>query len=175
MNVAWWNFLMYISVQHVLPIILQAAPETVSLVLGGGPLTRKELLLLPAKWKGVFLCTICLDMVTGKAVQNGDLMEAYIGSATGQKGLDGRFSCYWSVNNGDRKSDGNTHENLICEEDAKANLRVLAVSDSTIPKPYVMLSELLHTILVQSLVLGYHSTTNSSNHNLRGRTASCSM
>ena len=87
MNVVWWNFLMYISVQQVLPIILQAAPEAVSLVLGG-PLTREELLLLPAKWEGVFLCGIYLDIVTGKAVQNGDLMEAYVGSATGEKGCD---------------------------------------------------------------------------------------
>ncbi|KAK5031427.1 hypothetical protein LTR13_007755 [Exophiala sideris] len=151
MTVAWWHFLINFRVKPVLPILLKGAPELVCLVLGG-PLTREELLLLPQKWKGVGLLGVYVDGVTGKPLQTGDKMERYTGSATGAKGLEQRLADYPAVNKGTRKPDAGAHEALICQKGIEINLRVLAAFESSTPKPYVMLSELVHTILLQSWV-----------------------
>ncbi|KIW14030.1 hypothetical protein PV08_06811 [Exophiala spinifera] len=62
-------------------------------------------------------------------------MEGYVGSATGAKGLMQRIGEYVPVNEGRHKSDGNTHENMICQKDANMNIRVLAVFPSSEPGP----------------------------------------
>ncbi|KAK5545047.1 DNA-binding proteins Bright/BRCAA1/RBP1 and proteins containing BRIGHT domain [Vermiconidia calcicola] len=151
MTVGWWHFLFNMSIKLVLPMLLKAAPETVCLVLGG-PLSRKELLLLPAKWKAVTLFGIYLDVVTGETVENDDAMEGYVGSATGATGLNQRLSRYPAVNNRTCKPDPKSaHERLISLKGSNINLRVLAVFDAaSTSRPYVMLSELCHTILLQT-------------------------
>jgi hypothetical protein len=151
MTLAWWHFLCYMSIKLVLPMLLKAAPETVCLVLGG-PLSREELLWLPAKWKGVTLFGVYHDVVTGQTVGNDDEMEGYVGSGAGAKGLDQRVSNYASVNRGTRKPDSTSaHEKLISQKGSNINLRVLAVFDAaSTSRPYVVLSELCHTILLQT-------------------------
>ncbi|KAK5453356.1 DNA-binding proteins Bright/BRCAA1/RBP1 and proteins containing BRIGHT domain [Exophiala xenobiotica] len=151
MHLGWWHFLCDMSIKPVLPLLLKGAPETVCLVLGG-PLSRTELLLLPAKWEGVTLFGIYLDVVTGETVENDDAMKGYVGSATGATGLNQRLSRYPGVNNRTRKPDPKSaRERLISQKGSEINLRVLAVFDGALtPRPYVMLSELCHTVLLQT-------------------------
>ncbi len=149
-TIAWWRFLRSLSLDKAANQIIEAAPETAQLVLGG-PLNREELLMLPANWEGVALWGVYVDILTGKRIENEAGMEPYTGSATGKEGLQGRMSEYVKMKAGTKKSQGGEHCDLLTKKNVKINLRVVSVfSPHTTAKPYVMLSESMHTILLRT-------------------------
>ncbi len=149
-TIAWWRFLRSLALDKAANQIIEAAPETAQLVLGG-PLTREELLMLPSNWEGVVLWGVYVDILTGKPIENEAGMEPYTGSATGKEGLQGRMSEYVKMKAGTKKNQGGEHCDLLTKKNVKINLRVVSVfGPHTTAKPYVMLSELTHTILLRT-------------------------
>ena len=73
----------------------------------------------------------------------------YCGSETAQLGIDSRLSSYISVNKGSKKVESERNGNWLIRKDVRMNLRCIAVFNSCeTPKPYVLLMELLSTILL---------------------------
>jgi hypothetical protein len=146
-TIAWWLFLRGISPDKATKKIIEARTDTAQLVLGG-PLTREELLMLPANWKGVALWGVYVDILTGEVIENQAGMELYTGSGTGEKGLEGRLSQYASMQAETRKRQDGPHCDLLMEEGVKVNFRVVSMfRPERETKPYLMLSDLAHTIL----------------------------
>ena len=108
---------MKFALDKVFNIVIEAAPGTAQLVLGG-PLNREKLLLLPANWQGVVLWCIYVDILTGK-IENQAGMEPYTGSATSKEGLKGRLSKYIKMKAGTKKTYSGEHYNLLIKEDIK--------------------------------------------------------
>ena len=164
MTLSWWHFFCILSCSKVVERLMTSLTSLAKLVLGG-PLTTEELLLFPAKWQGCGLWAIYFDAMT-KAVDSEDLattnvvdLEAleqeiarYCGSGTAKAGVDPRLSSYTNVHAGTTQGDGTQHSIWLSREDVKPNLRVIAVFNQyTVAKPYVLLMELLMTILLQTL------------------------
>ena len=78
----------------------------------------------------------------------------YCRSETAQLGIDSRLSSYISVNNGSKKPESERIGNWLIRKDFRINLGCIAIFDSCeTPKQYVLLMELLSTILLQTLPL----------------------
>lgn len=78
----------------------------------------------------------------------------YCGSETAHLGIDSRLSSYISVNKGSKKVESERNGNWLIRKDVRVNLSCIAVFNSCeTPKPYVLLMELLSTILLQTLPL----------------------
>ncbi|KAK5197306.1 hypothetical protein LTR92_003245 [Exophiala xenobiotica] len=78
-------------------------------------------------------------------------MELYTGSGAGEKGLEGRLSQYASMQAGTRKRQDGPHCDLLMKKGVKVNFCVVStVRPERQTKPYVMLAELAHTILLKT-------------------------
>ena len=140
---AWWVFFSKMILEKVLDIMMASLSNTAKVILGG-LMDSKELLLLPSKWEGCKLWGVYTDIF--KAAR-------YCGSGTNKKGVASRMNMYPAVHNGTRKAEEGAHGDLLMRE--QPNLRLIAAFDpSATSKPYVLLMELLLSILLQTLNTG---------------------
>lgn len=147
---AWWTFLVTISVEKAMVPLMASLPDAVKVILGG-PLTTKELLMLPEKWKGLNLWAIYGDFLVGQ-----EETGRYCGSGTNAlEGVVARLRDYENIVTKGKKVDGLRHGQWLLrarKSEVKMNLRILAVfNQCRTQKPYVLLMELLTTILLQTL------------------------
>lgn len=152
---AWWVFFLKMEPEQVMELLMASLAEPVKVILGG-PLTGKELLALPSQWQGCNLWAVYTDVFTRRSgfdhsdVSDPDLAR-YCGSGTSKDGLESRLEHYENVFFGKRKTEPTTHGSWLVREDVQMNLHVIAVFDQCIAdKPYVLLMELLLTILLQA-------------------------
>lgn len=147
---AWWTFLVTISVEKAMVPLMASLPDAVKVILGG-PLTTRELLKLPARWKGLNLWAVYGDFLLGQ-----EETGRYCGSRTNAlEGVVARLRDYENIVTRKKTSDGLKHGDWLIRarnSEVTMNLRVLAVFDQCkTTKPYVLLMELLTTILLQTL------------------------
>lgn len=110
--------------------------------------------MLPRQWKGVNLWAVYGDFLTGVA----DKKETggYCGSGTNAlEGVQARLRDYSNIVHKDKKPDKLKHAEWLVRArngEVEMNLRPFAVfNQCTTGKPYVLLMELLSTILLQTL------------------------
>lgn len=153
MTQAWWAFFLNISHDKVLPLLMASLADVIQVFLGG-PLTADEFLKLPSRWDECGVWGVYIDVLTKKVDKDipGPETARYCGSGMAVTGVQSRLRIYRFVKAGTHKSDGTKHQNWLTENDDDMNLRVMAVFNQyKVAKPYVLLMELLLTILLQTL------------------------
>ena len=110
--------------------------------------------MLPSEWKRCNLWAIYTEIfrknVLGEGFTKPDVGR-YCGSGTIRLGVEQRLNAYVSADQGIRKPKNGSHGRRLVRKDVRMNLRVPAVfNQCKTPKPYVMLMELLSSILLQT-------------------------
>ena len=129
-------------------------------VIMGGPLTSEKLMMLPRKWEKLTLWGVYVHLITphknSASRENGT--GRYRGPAIGRDGLEGRLAYYARLNAGNFRSGTKNapkailHDKWLQCSTAALNLRVVAIFNQVkIAKLYIMLLELLVSILLQTL------------------------
>jgi len=158
MNFPWWVFFVHMSPKLVVDRLMASMPEAVRVILGG-PLSSDELLMLPSEWNGCTLWTVYTDIlrkiISGRDDFTKPEFGRYSGSGIGKDGMTGRLSAYDAMNKGRRLPEIGAHCHMLVRQDIEMNLRIVAVFDRyKTSKPYVLLMELLVSIILRTIHLG---------------------
>ncbi|KAL8709834.1 MAG: hypothetical protein Q9220_005450 [cf. Caloplaca sp. 1 TL-2023] len=145
----WWSFFLIMDQAKVIVRLMASLPDAVKAILGGS-LAIDELLMLPSMWAGCSLWGIYCDVLVNTGDTPGTAL--YCGSGTDKRGIWARLEAYRGAKEGIKNIDDGAHPTCLLREDTQMNLRVMAVFNKfETPKPYVMLMELLVTMLLGSL------------------------
>ena len=147
MTFPWFTFFVHMDAEKVLPRLLASLAKSVKVILGG-PLTTAELLQLPTEWKSRKFWGVYTDILTNI---DGKEEARYCGSSTNKNGMQARLNQYEQIRRGTSKQEPSSHSTWLQKKDVEVNLRVIAVFKTNTPKPYILLMEILGTILLQTL------------------------
>ncbi|KAL8876330.1 MAG: hypothetical protein Q9198_005454, partial [Flavoplaca austrocitrina] len=117
----WWVFFVTIAVDKILAILMASISDRVKVILGG-PLSFKELLLLPDRWRKCTWWGVYTDIVREHV---DDSVHHYVGSATSKHGAKSRLNTYEKMMNGGKLEKGD-HCKMLSRKDVDKNFRLFA-------------------------------------------------